>query len=638
MIKTWHAPQFGKKWRPSCNRKQSHSFRGERETMVRSIRALVAVGAAGLFLAACTVTPEPLTEKEAEQRVSEDRAALFAGQDPVAGAIDLPEAIARALKYNLDRKLKLMEEAVAGRDLDVQHYSLLPRVAAKAGYTMRSHPDSSLSRNLDTGVRSNRGTASYSEETEYPTADLEVAWNVLDFGVSYYRTQQQADQRLMVAERRRQVVHNIVSDVRRAYWRAVAAERLLGDLDPLIRRVKKALAESEALESERVSRPLDQLTYQRGLLETFRQLLELRRDMVAAKTELAVLMNLHPGAQFTLADKGTTPAERPDLPDLPLSMDKLETTALANRSELRGQQYQERIDAKEARVALLQMLPGLDLTAGLHASGDDLLIHDEWATGGLSVAWNLVDVFSGPSRRARAEAQRDLTRTRRLALSMAVISQVHVSALRYRTARQSADVAGRLASVETRIQAQMTAQSRARTDGRMGMIDARVRAALAKLRRDLSYAEAQSALGRVYASIGADPLPPTVPARDLATVEAAVAETLDRWSRGEVKPTTTIPLEPAEAAHMAPGQPGAPDGSGEPAAPQRAGEPAAPDGAGEPMTPETAETADTAGAPEPEPAKAETQPKAQAQAKTQEGPPTDDFLQWIAWHMTHGNS
>ena len=55
-------------------------------------------------------------------------------QEPVAAALTLPEAMARAVKYNLDNRLKLLEEAVSQRQLDLASYDLLPKLTVAAGY------------------------------------------------------------------------------------------------------------------------------------------------------------------------------------------------------------------------------------------------------------------------------------------------------------------------------------------------------------------------------------------------------------------------------------------------------------------------------------------------------------------------
>ena len=69
--------------------------------------------AVGLVLAGCAVKPQLATQDEVRDRVKSDTASMYLGQAPITNAISLEEAIARALKYNLDYRLKKMESAVA---------------------------------------------------------------------------------------------------------------------------------------------------------------------------------------------------------------------------------------------------------------------------------------------------------------------------------------------------------------------------------------------------------------------------------------------------------------------------------------------------------------------------------------------
>jgi len=57
---------------------------------------------------------------------------------PIKAPLSLEEAIARALKYNLERRSRMMEEAIALNQLDVSHYDMLPKLVASAGYSSRS--------------------------------------------------------------------------------------------------------------------------------------------------------------------------------------------------------------------------------------------------------------------------------------------------------------------------------------------------------------------------------------------------------------------------------------------------------------------------------------------------------------------
>lgn len=213
-----------------------------------------------LALAGCAIQPAPYTQAEHEARAVADLSIMFEQQEPITSPLTLEEAVARALKYNLDRRLKLMEEAVSRRELDASKMSLLPSIAASAGYTARSNYDASKSRVIrDPSNPANEGsvgdTFTASDEKAFGTADLNISWNVLDFGISYIRAKQQSDQALIVSERRRQVVQTIVQDVRAAYWRAAAAERAIARFEPLLDEVRAAVSDAEAAVAQRVGRP-----------------------------------------------------------------------------------------------------------------------------------------------------------------------------------------------------------------------------------------------------------------------------------------------------------------------------------------------------------------------------------------------
>ena len=176
-------------------------------------------------LSSCAIKPIPLTTDEVQSRVKEDRAVLTKEQEPVSGPIDLYEAMARALKYNLDARVELMHKMLAQTQLDLSHYAMLPRLAANAGFDGRSNYSGGQARSLITGQQQIQPFTS-SEKNVF-SADLSLSWNVLDFGLSYIRAKQAADDVLIAEEERRRVANRVMQDVRSAYWRAVSAERIL---------------------------------------------------------------------------------------------------------------------------------------------------------------------------------------------------------------------------------------------------------------------------------------------------------------------------------------------------------------------------------------------------------------------------
>ena len=96
--------------------------------------------------------PEPFTQEQFNEKAVADREAIFRDQEPLAGPLTLKDALARVLKYNLDQRAKMMEEALALGQIDLDRYSLLPKVAANAGYTNKSESYATISRDAKTQV------------------------------------------------------------------------------------------------------------------------------------------------------------------------------------------------------------------------------------------------------------------------------------------------------------------------------------------------------------------------------------------------------------------------------------------------------------------------------------------------------
>jgi hypothetical protein len=92
-----------------------------------------------LVLSGCSIAPKPVSLDEMSALGQTDREAMFAGVPPLTGALSLEEAIARALKFNLDRRVKLIEEALAFDQTRLDAYEMLPKAVANAGYLTRSN-------------------------------------------------------------------------------------------------------------------------------------------------------------------------------------------------------------------------------------------------------------------------------------------------------------------------------------------------------------------------------------------------------------------------------------------------------------------------------------------------------------------
>ncbi|MEK1941263.1 MAG: TolC family protein [Pseudomonas sp.] len=482
-----------------------------------------------LAVSGCAVTSQPIDHSESRARASSDLVSMFKDQEPLNGPLTLHDAMARAVKYNLEARLKVMEEALAQHQVDLATFDMLPRMALSAGYAGRDNVSASSSESVRTKTQSLE--PSTSQDRDRRVADLTMVWNVLDFGVAYVSAKQQGDQRLIVEERRRKVIHTITQDVRSAYWRAVAAERLLGQIDSLMARVDQARSNSQNLSQNRIGDPIQALSYERSLIEATRQLEEQRKALSLAKTELATLINLPIGTDLKLAAP-----EGYDVPQLNVDMAQMEQQALASRPELREQDYQARISAAETRKAMLRLLPGLEFSAGGHYDSNSFLVNQSWADYGVKITWNLFNVLSAPAAIDVAKAGEQVAAARRQAMSMAVLAQLYVANANFNEAKRQFQTSQQLANLDEQIAGQLRNRYKAQGIGELDLIQGELNTLQADLRRDLAYAELRNSYGQLFASVGLDPLPNQLPSNQLSAISKAIGDSEARWQQGNIQP------------------------------------------------------------------------------------------------------
>jgi outer membrane protein TolC len=468
----------------------------------------------------CAVTPQPATQDEVRTRVQEDTAAMYLSQQPITAPLTLEQAIARTLTYNLDYRLKKMESALALGLSQQANMDMLPNLVASAGYRTRSNYSGGRSVGIFDGVESTRETSS--EDRERMISGVEFSWNVLDFGVSYYRARQQADQVLIAEERRRKVVQNMVQDVRSAYWRALGAQRMSAQGNEVLQRANLALARSREAEAQRVVAPALALNYQRALLDAISLLNARRQDLEFAKRELAALMNLEPGVSFQIAE-----AEEAPLPAPPNHVDRLEEMALLQRPELREEDFKKRITAIEAKRQMASAMPSITFDTGLQSDTNSLSAFKEWSQNGVRFSWNLMRLASLHTLDRAKQQQESTDQARRMALSMAVLTQVRVGAERYRFAVEDHKLAELAASVDKRLADNTRASVTARLESELEAIRTQARSVLGAYQRVNAYANAQIAFGRLYNTLGFDPLPDNFGRDDLPRLAQRVRAHLD---------------------------------------------------------------------------------------------------------------
>ncbi|RAU20270.1 TolC family protein [Paramagnetospirillum kuznetsovii] len=511
----------------------------------RLLRHLLASASVVALLSACAVSPNPLTEAEMKAQTVADKAEMFSADAPVTKPLSLSDAIARALTQNLDRRTKVMEEALAAGQKNVDRWDLLPKMVANAGYTGRSEANATRSRDAVTNVTST-SNPTYSTDRDNITADLGLTWNILDFGVSYVNAQQSADKALIATERRRKTVHNLIQEVRFAYWRTAAAQVLHAEVSNTVQVAEKALTDARAVEREGLRSQAEILRYQKNLLENLRQLEAISHELSTARYELAALVNLPPGSEMNLdipADSAMT------IPPMEMSPEQMEELAFVNNPDLREQMYLARITLDETKKTILKMLPGINLNINNKWDSNSFLVDHQWYEVGSKITWNLFNLLSAPDQMDSAEANEKVANAKRVALRMAILAQVHVSYRQFQNAGKQFQRADELYQVEQRLAQFARVRSENDAQSVMERIANQTSAIAARLRRYQSYAQMQSAFGKMQATLGQDLLPDQVASHDIDDLSNTINARLETWGR---LPTAPIPVVDAAPEALAP--------------------------------------------------------------------------------------
>jgi len=449
----------------------------------------------------CSVTPKPWKEVEVKDASKDDLLSISKSLE-ITQPISLSDAIYRGVNFNRQKRVKMLESALADKQLDLLHYDMLPQLTADAGYSARDNYAASASTIFEDGKPaplSNDPTYTISQDKTQVAAGVSFSWNVLDFGLSYVKAQQQSDRYLISKEEERKVIFNITQEIRKSYYQAVTAEALLKRIRPLMKEVRVALQDSDKVKSLRLKSPLDALTYQRELLDVLRDLTTLEKSLIFSKVELAELMGVKPGTNFALKDKIQ---DSYNLPTLPFTLSTMEKIALENRPEILEERYKERISQKELSVVMLSMLPGINLSAGYSYNDSDYLLNSNWYSLGANVTWNLFNVFKYDSMSDAADAKIMLAKERKLAVALAVVTQVHLADMRYKQTVGEYKLSKDYLNVSKEIYEQAMNAHQLDMNSDLLIIKEKLSYLLATLRHSAAYANMENSYGRIYASMG----------------------------------------------------------------------------------------------------------------------------------------
>lgn len=370
---------------------------------------------------------EPAAEIRIENAET-DMEDLLSFDETVDDLLDEPLTLEDVLRIVLCRNLDLLaqeyELAVQEETARAEHLRMLPPLTIDGVYQVRTKNTAALAKILSSPLQPTQAQLSSTKETHQ--FDIRDTLNLIDFGLAYFKTKQEKYRSLIIDQQHLRFRQKLIFDTIEAYWRAIAAQKLLAETQDIMERSRRLQQSLHKMTDLRVISKVQGLEAESKMYDAELQIYVVKHQYDVAKEELSAFMGLLPGTLYELADIDLT-VENIDLGNIAL----LEEQALASRPELAVKDQEERIARESVRMAILQMFPNASMFEDYNGDGNPFLIYHYWFSAGIRATWNLFNIPLQWHYKSAARFQEEQARQTRLALSIAVLSQVHLAHLGY---------------------------------------------------------------------------------------------------------------------------------------------------------------------------------------------------------------
>ncbi len=410
----------------------------------------------------CAMRPYNLGELRKENALL-DKEEMFQDVPAEIPPLTYEQLTVMALKRNLELLAREHEQFIQKEVTLSALNKQLPEVYVRGDFSNRNNEDASSSEDVFTRTQSLVPSVSSKKWTRH--VEYGMALNVLDYGISYYTYRQEYKKTIITQQQYVRLQQNLLLELTRSYWKAVVSKQAAISAKKIVQLIEKRQASLEGQLEQRLVSEFDGLQNERSLIEMRMRMANFEREYKNARTQLASQVGLPPGYPLRLAlPKLKIPVVR----ELPLDIEDLEETALSYRPELVVQDMEEKIRADEIRSSIISMFPGMRLFARGDWDYNPFLLNHNWFTVGALVSY---DLFRYPSLKhtyKAAKLKQELARRSRLAVSMGVLTQVHLAYLQYKTAIEQYTLARELATINRRL---LTVSEQARDQGELSDAD-----------------------------------------------------------------------------------------------------------------------------------------------------------------------
>lgn len=413
----------------------------------------------------------------------------------IPSRLTFEEIVEIATVQNLDLYVKELEwniqkEAATGAILDT-----VPELLYQREQNARNNNPGSSSASLDPGVPpAPPSVSSQKHDTHW---NFTLTWNLLDFGISYFKARKEVDGILIKKFEYEKVKNKVILDLSLNFWAAVAAKEAINKAEALIENLTSQRILLTKAANQHFIPQTRVLFFQEKILDNQIKIKEYQRDYDIAMGELRRLMGVAPDTEFELIYDPM----RPSYAELP-EVDALETIALNERPEFFANDVQERMSRDQVYTSLIKLFPALSLFTGKNYDSNKYLIKNYWNLLGVRAVFDLLSIPSGLADYDVSKAQVSLTKRNEIALAQAALCQLHIAYLTYLDDRDRYLLTAEYEDNQLRQLKDAEQKKRAGSFDLLDLLEFEVRALDAEIRAWKAYSDSQYALEQLNNAIG----------------------------------------------------------------------------------------------------------------------------------------
>ncbi len=271
------------------------------------------------------------------------------------------------------------------------------------------------------------------QERHQDNLAISVLQPALDWGLTWYSYRIAVDrkrQEQLLIVRAEQLLRR---DVRAAYTQHAGAIRQARLSQTAYQAAEQVLRVARSLEKAQLTVKADTSLVEAALAEAGLQLSLANQGVEQSRLVLSQLMSLPPGTPFAIYEG------LPVLPPVPTGeqVRGFEDHALAVRPELAVQDLERHAAASAIYREASAFFPRLDGIGSFNWTASDLVVNKTWFAGGFQVTHSLLDGGATIFRFNLARRATDVEKARTLLVSLGILYDVDLRALRVRTAHET---------------------------------------------------------------------------------------------------------------------------------------------------------------------------------------------------------